>query len=153
MRPFRWLAFAPESRFYAKSLYRNPHRNVIGGEIAAGHRFIQLGFTRRFDQSYVKMKVALDQGRLGQALVMHNFHRNLETPTADFTGAMAITNSAPHEFDVARFVFSVEFAGISAFQPRRAAIVAEAGVRALMEKRKVPVQMTSRPAFYPGPGA
>ncbi len=32
--------------------------------------------------------------------MMHNFHRNVETPASDFTGAMAITNSAPHEFDV-----------------------------------------------------
>lgn len=92
---------------------------VIEAEMAAGRRFIQLGFMRRFDQSYAEMKAALDQGRLGRALVMHNFHRNVETPAADFTGAMAITNSAPHEFDVARFVLGVEFAAISAFQPRR----------------------------------
>ena len=74
---------------------------------------------RRFDQSYVDMKAALDQGRLGRALMMHNFHRNVETPAADFTGAMAITNSAPHEFDVARFVLGVEYVGVSVFQPRR----------------------------------
>lgn len=50
---------------------------------------------------------------------MHNQHRNVEIPAADFTGAMAITNSAPHEFDVARHVLGTEFAAISAFQPRR----------------------------------
>lgn len=92
---------------------------VIDGEMAAGRRFIQLGFMRRFDRSYADMKAALDRGRLGRALVMHNFHRNVQTPATDFTGAMAITNSAPHEFDVARFVLGTEFAAISAFQPRR----------------------------------
>jgi len=92
---------------------------VIDGEVAAGRQFVQLGFMRRFDQSYVEIKAALDEGQLGRALIMHNFHRNVETPAADFTGAMAISNSAPHEFDVARFVLGVEFAGISAFQPRR----------------------------------
>ena len=50
--------------------------------------------------------------------MMHNFHRNVETPNADFTGAMAITNSAPHEFDVVRHVLGTEYASISAYQPK-----------------------------------
>lgn len=92
---------------------------VIEAEQAAGQRHIQLGFMRRFDQSYAEMKSALDKGTLGRALMMHNFHRNVETPAADFTGAMAITNSAPHEFDVVRFVLGSEYTAISAFQPKR----------------------------------
>ena len=92
---------------------------VMQAEIAAGSRFVMLGFMRRFDQSYVEMKQALDQGRLGRALMMHNFHRNVETPNAEFTGAMAITNSAPHEFDVVRHVLGTEYIAISAHQPRR----------------------------------
>jgi len=50
--------------------------------------------------------------------MMHNFHRNVETP-ASFTADMAITNSAPHEFDVARFVLGCDYASISAFKPVR----------------------------------
>jgi myo-inositol 2-dehydrogenase/D-chiro-inositol 1-dehydrogenase len=92
---------------------------VMENEIAVNRRLVQVGFMRRFDQSYTEMKAALDGGSLGRALMMHNFHRNVETPQADFTAAMAITNSAPHEFDIARFVLSVEYAGISAFQPLR----------------------------------
>ena len=81
---------------------------VVDAEITAGRRFIQLGFMRRFDQSYVEMKAARTDGSLGRALMMHNFHRTVETPAADFTGAMAITNSAPHEFDVVRHVLDTE---------------------------------------------
>jgi myo-inositol 2-dehydrogenase/D-chiro-inositol 1-dehydrogenase len=92
---------------------------VIEAEIAAGRLLVQLGFMRRFDQSYVEMKNALAEGRLGRPLMMHNFHRNVETPSSDFTGAMAITSSAPHEFDVVRFVLETEYRSISAFQPRR----------------------------------
>jgi myo-inositol 2-dehydrogenase/D-chiro-inositol 1-dehydrogenase len=88
-------------------------------EQAAGARFVQLGFMRRYDEAYVQMKAALDRGRLGRALMMHNFHRNVATPNADFTGAMAITNSAPHEFDVVRHVLHTEYAAISATQPKR----------------------------------
>ena len=92
---------------------------VIEAEIAAGEKYIQLGFMRRYDQSYAEMKQALVDGTLGRALMMHNFHRNVETPASDFTGAMAITNSAPHEFDVVRHVLGTEYATISAYQPRR----------------------------------
>ncbi len=92
---------------------------VMEAEQSAGARFVQLGFMRRFDPSYVEMTAALAAGALGRPLMMHNFHRNLETPAAEFTGAMAITNSAPHEFDVVRHVLGTEYTAISAFQPTR----------------------------------
>ncbi|WP_298606869.1 Gfo/Idh/MocA family oxidoreductase [uncultured Thiothrix sp.] len=89
---------------------------LIEAEVKAGRQFIQLGFMRRFDKSYRDMKDALNQGLLGQALMMHNFHRNISAP-ANFTGQMAITNSAPHEFDVARFMLDCDYCSISVFQP------------------------------------
>lgn len=92
---------------------------VMEAEQAAGRRFIQLGFMRRYYQAYMEMRRALVEGRIGRALMMHNFHRNVATPAADFTGAMAITNSAPHEFDVVRQVLGTEYATISAWQPKR----------------------------------
>ncbi len=92
---------------------------VMQTEMAAGLRHVMLGFMRRYDQSYAEMREALANGALGRALMMHNFHRNVETPAADFTGAMAITNSAPHEFDVVRLVLRTEYASITAHQPRR----------------------------------
>jgi myo-inositol 2-dehydrogenase / D-chiro-inositol 1-dehydrogenase len=92
---------------------------VIDAEASLGRRLIQLGFMRRFDQSYAEMKAALDEGSLGRPLMMHNFHRNVATPAAGFTADMAITNSAPHEFDVARFVLGQDYATISAFKPVR----------------------------------
>ncbi|WAP66791.1 Gfo/Idh/MocA family oxidoreductase [Jiella pelagia] len=89
---------------------------VIQAEVAAGRQFVQLGFMRRFDPSYTAMKAALKEGALGRPIMMHNFHRNVEAP-AGFTGQMAITNSAPHEFDVARFVLDTDYSAISVFQP------------------------------------
>ncbi len=92
---------------------------VMELEVAAGGRHVMLGFMRRYDQSYIEMRAALKSGALGRALMMHNFHRNVETPATDFTGAMAITNSAPHEFDVVRHVLDTEYTSISAYQPKR----------------------------------
>ncbi|WP_421906871.1 Gfo/Idh/MocA family oxidoreductase [Mameliella sp.] len=92
---------------------------VIEAEMAAGARRVMLGFMRRYDRAYAEMRQALQDGTLGRPLMMHNFHRNVETPASDFTGAMAITNSAPHEFDVVRHVLGCEFTSVTAMQPKR----------------------------------
>lgn len=89
---------------------------IVEAEMASGKRYIQLGFMRRFDPAYTEMKSALNNGVLGEAIMMHNFHRNVSAP-ANFTGQMAITNSAPHEFDAARFVLDCNYSAISVFQP------------------------------------
>ena len=89
---------------------------VMAEEVRLNHRFVQLGFMRRFDPSYTEMKSAVTSGLLGRPLMMHNFHRNVVAP-AGFTGQMAVTNSAPHEFDIARFVLGADYAAISVFQP------------------------------------
>jgi len=91
--------------------------DVMAAETKLGRRLVQIGFMRRFDPSYVEMKDALKAGRIGSAVMMHNFHRNVSAP-ANFTGQMAITNSAPHEFDIARFVLDAEYETISVFRPR-----------------------------------
>lgn len=91
--------------------------DVIAAEARRGKRLVQIGFMRRFDPSYVEMKDALRAGRIGKAVMMHNFHRNVSAP-ANFTGQMAITNSAPHEFDIARFVLDADYETISVFRPR-----------------------------------
>jgi len=93
---------------------------VIEAEMKTGRRLVHLGFMRRFDPGYAEMKRALTDGALGRALVMHNFHRNVESPGTWFTGRMAISNSAPHEFDVARFVLDTDYRAVSVFQPTRA---------------------------------
>jgi myo-inositol 2-dehydrogenase / D-chiro-inositol 1-dehydrogenase len=92
-------------------------RQVIGAEVKAGRRLAQIGFMRRFDPSYVEMKAHLAKGVIGKALMFHCFHRNVSAP-ASFTGRMAITNSAPHEFDIARWMLDTDYASISVFQPQ-----------------------------------
>lgn len=89
---------------------------VVEAEVAAGERLVQVGFMRRFEPAYVEMREAVAGRTIGRALMMHNAHRNVEAP-AGFTGKMAITNSAPHEFDIARFVLGSEATAISVFQP------------------------------------
>ena len=93
---------------------------VLQAENALGKCLVQVGYMRRFDPPYVEMKDRSTQGGLGAPIMMHNFHRNVSVP-AWFTGQMAITNSAPHEFDIVRFVLGAEYSAVSAFQPSRSA--------------------------------
>lgn len=94
---------------------------VLQAESALGKRLVQVGYMRRFDPSYVEMKDRRTQAGVGAPVLMHNFHRNVSAPTG-FTGQMAITNSAPHEFDIARFVLGTEYSAVSAFQPSMSAL-------------------------------
>ncbi|MPQ68402.1 MULTISPECIES: Gfo/Idh/MocA family oxidoreductase [Pseudomonas] len=108
---------------------------VIDKETSLGRQFVQLGFMRRFDPAYREMKSALQDGVIGRAVMMHNFHRNVEAP-ANFSGQMAISNSAPHEFDVVRHVLDTEYSAISVFQPaRRSTLGVGAPVFMVLETR------------------
>ncbi len=89
---------------------------VLDAEAKHGKRLVQIGFMRRFDPSYAEIKSLLTRGDLGRALMFHCFHRNV-SPAYDFRPEMAICNSAPHEFDVARWMLDSEFKSISVFRP------------------------------------
>ncbi len=89
---------------------------VLAAEEKCGMHLVQIGFMRRFDPSYAEIKAILTRGDLGKALMFHCFHRNV-APAYDFRPEMAICNSAPHEFDVARWMLDSDFKSISVFRP------------------------------------
>jgi myo-inositol 2-dehydrogenase / D-chiro-inositol 1-dehydrogenase len=91
-------------------------RAVLAAEEKRGARLVQIGFMRRFDPSYVEVKRLLAAGDLGKALMFHCVHRNV-APAYDFRPEMAIANSAPHEFDIARWLLDAEIASVSIFRP------------------------------------
>jgi myo-inositol 2-dehydrogenase / D-chiro-inositol 1-dehydrogenase len=90
--------------------------DVLSAEERRGKRLVQIGFMRRFDPSYTEIKSMLARGDLGKALMFHCFHRNV-SPAYDFRAEMAICNSAPHEFDVARWMLDSDFKSISVYRP------------------------------------
>jgi myo-inositol 2-dehydrogenase / D-chiro-inositol 1-dehydrogenase len=85
---------------------------------------LQVGFMRRFDPSYVEVKSQLHDGAIGHALMLHCFHRNVSA-SSSFTTQMAITNSAPHEFDIARYLLDDEIVAISSFRPDSSLVSAQ----------------------------
>jgi myo-inositol 2-dehydrogenase/D-chiro-inositol 1-dehydrogenase len=92
---------------------------VIAAEAKGGSRLVQIGYMRRFDPSYVEMKAGLASGRLGSALMFHCIHRNVAAPSW-FDSKMAVSNSAVHEFDIARWVLDAELTAITVFRPKPA---------------------------------
>jgi myo-inositol 2-dehydrogenase / D-chiro-inositol 1-dehydrogenase len=89
---------------------------VLEAEQKKGARLVQIGYMRRFDPSYAEVKSLLANGDLGKALMFHCIHRNV-APAYDFRPEMAICNSAPHEFDIARWMLDSEIESISVFRP------------------------------------
>lgn len=92
---------------------------IIAAEVKLGKRLVHVGFMRRYDPSYVAMKAKRTAGELGAALMFHCVHRNVSAPHF-FTSDMAIANSAPHEFDIVRYVLGSDVIDITVFQPEAA---------------------------------
>jgi myo-inositol 2-dehydrogenase/D-chiro-inositol 1-dehydrogenase len=89
---------------------------VVRRESELEKPLIQVGFMRRFDPEYERLKASIDGGELGQPLVMHCVHRNPAVPPS-FNSAMIVKDSLVHEVDVTRFLFGEEIASVQIIKP------------------------------------
>lgn len=80
---------------------------IVQAEATLGRRLVTVGFMRRFDPAYGEIHAARSTGRIGDAVLLHNIHRNVSAPDW-FTGAMAVTNSFVHEIDISRWLLGSE---------------------------------------------
>ena len=96
-------------------------RTVVAAEIKGGRRLVQVGFMRRFDPGYLRMKATLESDRIGPALFLHCIHRNAIGPDY-LTSDLVIANSAVHEIDIARFVLGDEFVAATVISPRASSL-------------------------------
>ncbi|MEU0005563.1 Gfo/Idh/MocA family oxidoreductase [Streptomyces sp. NPDC006314] len=93
---------------------------VVEAEARLGRRLAQIGFMRRYDSEYRRLKALLDGGSLGRPLMLHCTHRNVSSP-ADFTSAMLINSSVSHEIDAARWLLGQELTAVTVLRPRSSA--------------------------------
>jgi myo-inositol 2-dehydrogenase/D-chiro-inositol 1-dehydrogenase len=93
-------------------------QRIISAEVAAGRRLVQVGFMRRFDPGYAEMKRLLDSSALGAPLLVHNQHRNEQSPPW-FASGMSIVSSAIHEIDTLRWLLGEEIVAAQVMRPRR----------------------------------
>ena len=90
---------------------------ILDAETAFGRRVVQIGFMRRFDAQYRAMKETVQSGAIGAPLMFHSVHRNSCSP-GHFKAMMAITDTAVHDIDIARFVLDDEPVAIAVKAPR-----------------------------------
>ncbi|MFF4565124.1 Gfo/Idh/MocA family protein [Streptomyces sp. NPDC001435] len=89
---------------------------VMEAEARLGRRLAQIGFMRRYDSEYRRLKALLDGGTLGRPLMLHCTHRNVSSPP-DFTSAMLVNSSVSHEIDAARWLLGQELTAVTVLRP------------------------------------
>lgn len=93
---------------------------VLEAERERGRRRIQVGFMRRYDPEYARLKALLNTGQLGRPLMLHNRHRNAASPPF-FTSEMLISDSVAHETDATRWLLGQEITAVTVLRPRPSA--------------------------------
>jgi myo-inositol 2-dehydrogenase/D-chiro-inositol 1-dehydrogenase len=96
---------------------------IIEEEVAGGRRLVHLGFQRRYDPAYVAVKRTLDDGTVGDVLMIHCAHRNASVPPT-FTSDMLITSSVVHEIDASRWLLGEEIVAATVHTPRSTSLAA-----------------------------
>ncbi len=91
---------------------------VLDAETKHGKRLVQLRFMRRFDAQYRAMKETILSGAIGAPLIFQSGHRNPSVP-GYYTANNALTDTAVHDIDIARFLLDDEPAAISVKSPRK----------------------------------
>ncbi|MFD0356449.1 Gfo/Idh/MocA family protein [Streptomyces sp. NPDC127110] len=89
---------------------------VLEAERGLGRRLVQVGFMRRFDAEYERLKELLDAGGIGRPLFLHCRHRNAASPSF-FTSDMLISDSVVHEVDAARWLLGQEVTAVTVLSP------------------------------------
>ncbi|MGB0659095.1 MAG: Gfo/Idh/MocA family oxidoreductase [Mangrovicoccus sp.] len=92
---------------------------VIEAETNYGSRLVQVGFMRRFDADYRRLKAVIDGGTLGVPLMYHSVHRNASVPPGLYTSEMPLNDTLVHDADISRWLLNDEIAGVEVRLPRR----------------------------------
>lgn len=90
---------------------------VLEAEMEAGRRFTTVGFMRRYDPEYGRLKRTLDEHAIGTPLVMHCIHRNPSVPRT-FATRQTLTDTVIHEIDIARWLLAEEIVSVALEKPR-----------------------------------
>ena len=82
---------------------------MMNEEMAAGKKYLTVGFMRRYDRGYVQVKEAIDSGCIGAPLLLHEQHRNAHPTGEKHTTDMSANGALVHEFDITRWLTGDEY--------------------------------------------
>ena len=91
---------------------------ILEAEAAHGRRLVIVGYMRRYDPGYKEVKASLEDGAIGEPLMVHNVHRNPTVPET-YTSSMTMTDSMIHEVDTSRWLLGEEITAVQVIPPRR----------------------------------
>jgi myo-inositol 2-dehydrogenase/D-chiro-inositol 1-dehydrogenase len=91
---------------------------ILAAEVAFGRRLVIVGYMRRYDPGYRQVKATLEAGTIGDALIVHNVHRNSTVGEA-YTSFMTMTDSMIHEVDTTRWLLGEEITSVQVIPPKR----------------------------------
>ena len=83
-------------------------KKIVHAEMKFGHRLVQVGYMRRYDSGYKKLKEAIEKELIGEVLMVHCAHRNPTVPESYVT-EMAVSDSLVHELDVLRWLLGEDY--------------------------------------------
>lgn len=92
---------------------------VMAAEQAHGRRLVQVGFMRRFDADYRRLKAVINGGQLGAPLMYHSVHRNASVPAGLYTSDMPLNDTLVHDADISRWLLNDEVVAVEVRVPRR----------------------------------
>jgi myo-inositol 2-dehydrogenase/D-chiro-inositol 1-dehydrogenase len=103
-----------------KPLTQEPEssRRVLDAEQRLERPLIQVGFMRRFDREYARLRQLIDSRDAGELVMLRCVHRNPSVPDT-YTQNMLITDSVVHEFDVAPWLAGSDVKSVEVKFPRR----------------------------------
>lgn len=92
---------------------------VLEAEQRLDRPHIQVGFMRRFDDEYLRLRELVASGSAGELLMIHAAHRNATPTNPEYTQQNLIDDSVVHEFDVLSWVAGSPVRSVSVRQGRR----------------------------------
>lgn len=91
---------------------------VMEAEQKTGKKMVQIGFMRRYDTGYQKLKEIVDTGEIGEPLLLHCRHYNAST-VPEYKTPQAIYETLIHEIDVLHWLIDDEYSDVKVYFPRQ----------------------------------
>ncbi|MFJ5963220.1 Gfo/Idh/MocA family oxidoreductase [Bacillus sp. NPDC093026] len=91
---------------------------IVEAEMKAEKALVQVGYMRRYDTGYRALKQVIDEGQIGQPLIIHAAHRNPTVPNR-YTADMSIVDTFIHEIDIHRWLLNDDYVSVQVIAPKK----------------------------------
>ncbi|MBL1404427.1 MAG: Gfo/Idh/MocA family oxidoreductase [Rhizobiales bacterium] len=92
---------------------------VMEAEVSFGQRLVQVGFMRRFDADYRRLKAVIEGNSLGAPLMYRSVHRNPSVPEGLYISDMLLNDTLVHDADISRWLLDDEITDVEVRVPRQ----------------------------------